>query len=44
MIIDFEHHYFPVELGRRLGMNMDSKIAVRRGDALAGNLSNGAIC
>ena len=33
MVIDFEHHYIPVELGRRLGMNMDSKIAVRQGDA-----------
>ena len=33
MVIDFEHHYIPVELGRRLGMNMDNKVAVRQGDA-----------
>ena len=33
MIIDFEHHYIPVELGRRLGMKMDNKVAVRQGDA-----------
>lgn len=33
MIIDFEHHYIPVELGRRLGMKTDSKVAVRQGDA-----------
>jgi predicted TIM-barrel fold metal-dependent hydrolase len=33
MIIDFEHHYIPVALGRRLGMKMDNKVAVRQGDA-----------
>ena len=33
MVIDFEDHYIPVELGRRLGMKMDSKMPVRRGDA-----------
>lgn len=33
MVIDFEHHYIPVELGRRLGMKMDNKVAVRQGDA-----------
>lgn len=33
MVVDFEHHYIPVELGRRLGMKMDGKIALRQGDA-----------
>jgi hypothetical protein len=34
MVIDFgNHHYIPVELGRRLGMNPDRKEAVRTGDA-----------
>src|SRR3954471_5354726 len=33
MVIDFEHHYIPVELGQRLGMKTDSKVAVRQGDA-----------
>jgi predicted TIM-barrel fold metal-dependent hydrolase len=33
MIIDFEHHYIPAELGRRLGMNTTRKDAVRTGDA-----------
>ena len=33
MVIDFEHHYIPVELGERLGMRTDSKVAVRQGDA-----------
>jgi len=33
MIIDFEHHYIPVELGVRMGMRADSKVAVRQGDA-----------
>jgi predicted TIM-barrel fold metal-dependent hydrolase len=33
MVIDFEHHYIPVELGRRLGMNTERKDAVRTGDA-----------
>jgi predicted TIM-barrel fold metal-dependent hydrolase len=33
MIIDFEHHYIPAELGRRLGMDTQRKDAVRTGDA-----------
>ena len=33
MIIDFEHHYIPAELARRLGMKIDSKVPVRQGDA-----------
>ena len=33
MIIDFEHHYIPVELAERMGMKSDSKVAVRQGDA-----------
>ena len=33
MIIDFEHHYIPVELGERIGMKTDSKVPVRQGDA-----------
>ncbi len=33
MIIDFEHHYIPAELGRRLGMDPSRKDAVRTGDA-----------
>lgn len=33
MVIDFEHHYIPVELGQRLGMKTDSKVVVRQGDA-----------
>jgi len=33
MVIDFEHHYIPVELGRRLGMDPNRKDAVRTGDA-----------
>ena len=33
MIIDFEHHYIPAELGRRLGVDTARKDAVRAGDA-----------
>ena len=33
MVIDFEHHYIPMELARRLGMKTDSKVPVRQGDA-----------
>ena len=33
MIIDFEHHYIPAELGPRLGMDPKRKDAVRTGDA-----------
>jgi predicted TIM-barrel fold metal-dependent hydrolase len=33
MIVDFEHHYIPLELARRLGMKTDSKVPVRQGDA-----------
>jgi len=33
VIIDFEHHYIPAELGRRLGMDTTRKDAVRTGDA-----------
>jgi len=33
MIIDFEHHYIPVELAKRVGMKTDSKVPVRQGDA-----------
>ena len=29
MVIDFEHHYIPAELGRRLGMDPTRKDAVR---------------
>lgn len=34
MVIDFEHHYIPAELGRRLGMDPAKKEAVRRRDAM----------
>jgi predicted TIM-barrel fold metal-dependent hydrolase len=34
MVIDFEHHYIPAELGRRLGMDPTKKEAVRTGDAM----------
>jgi len=33
MVIDFEHHYIPVELARRLGMKTDGKVPVKQGDA-----------
>jgi aminocarboxymuconate-semialdehyde decarboxylase len=33
VIIDFEHHYIPAELGRRLGMDPARKEAVRTRDA-----------
>ena len=33
MIIDFEHHYIPVELGTRLGMDPKRKEAVKTRDA-----------
>jgi aminocarboxymuconate-semialdehyde decarboxylase len=33
MIVDFEHHYIPAELGRRLGMDPTKKEAVRTRDA-----------
>ena len=33
MVIDFEHHYIPPELGRKLGMDPTRKDAVRTGDA-----------
>jgi aminocarboxymuconate-semialdehyde decarboxylase len=33
MIIDFEHHYIPAELGRRLGMDPTRKEAVKTRDA-----------
>ncbi|MGH7888331.1 MAG: amidohydrolase family protein, partial [Candidatus Binatia bacterium] len=33
MVIDFEHHYIPAQLGRRLGMDPERKEAVRSGDA-----------
>jgi aminocarboxymuconate-semialdehyde decarboxylase len=33
MVIDFEHHYIPVELARRLGMKTDSKVPVRQENA-----------
>jgi predicted TIM-barrel fold metal-dependent hydrolase len=33
MVIDFEHHYIPIELAKRLGMKTDSKVPVRQGDA-----------
>jgi predicted TIM-barrel fold metal-dependent hydrolase len=33
MVVDFEHHYIPVELGRRLGMDTERKDAVRTGEA-----------
>ena len=33
MVIDFEHHYIPAELGRRLGMDPGRKETVRTGDA-----------
>lgn len=34
MVIDFEHHYIPAALGRRLGMDPKRKEAVRTRDAL----------
>ena len=40
MIIDFEHHYIPAELGRRLGMDPTRKEAVKA--RLATLLSVGA--
>jgi len=33
MIIDFEHHYIPAELGRRLGIDPTRKQAVKTRDA-----------
>jgi predicted TIM-barrel fold metal-dependent hydrolase len=33
MVIDFEHHYIPVELGRRMGMDPTKKEGVRTRDA-----------
>lgn len=33
MVIDFEHHYIPVELGRRMGMDPARKEGVRTRDA-----------
>src|SRR4026209_482363 len=33
MVIDFEHHYIPEALGRRLGMDPTKKEAVRTRDA-----------
>jgi len=33
LVIDFQPPSIPLELGRRLGMKMDRKIAVRQGDA-----------
>jgi len=33
MVVDFEHHYIPVELGRRLGMDTGRKESVRTGGA-----------
>ena len=33
MVIDFEHHYIPAELGRRLGMDPTKKEVVRTRDA-----------
>jgi predicted TIM-barrel fold metal-dependent hydrolase len=33
LVIDFEHHYIPAELGRKLGMDPSRKDAVRTGDA-----------
>jgi predicted TIM-barrel fold metal-dependent hydrolase len=33
MIIDFEHHYIPVALARRMGIKTDSRVPVRQGDA-----------
>ena len=33
MIIDFEHHYIPAELGRRFGIDPVRKDAVKAGDA-----------
>ena len=33
MVIDFEHHYIPVALARRMGIKTDSKVPLRQGDA-----------
>ncbi len=33
MIVDFEHHYIPAELGRRFGIDPARKAAVKAGDA-----------
>lgn len=33
MVVDFEHHYIPAELGRKLGMDPTRKEAVRTRDA-----------
>jgi len=33
MIVDFEHHYIPAELGRRFGIDPERKAAVKAGDA-----------
>jgi predicted TIM-barrel fold metal-dependent hydrolase len=33
MVIDFEHHYIPAELGRRMGMDPSKKEGVRTRDA-----------
>jgi predicted TIM-barrel fold metal-dependent hydrolase len=34
MIVDFEHHYIPAELGRRFGLDPDGKKPVRTREAL----------
>ena len=33
MVVDFEHHYIPAELGRRMGLDPTRKEAVRTRDA-----------
>ena len=33
MVVDFEHHYIPAALGRRLGMDPTKKEAIRTRDA-----------
>jgi len=33
MVIDFEHHYIPVEVGRRFGLDPTKKEAVKTRDA-----------
>jgi hypothetical protein len=29
MVIDFEHHYIPIELARRKGINTETKTIIR---------------
>src|SRR2546428_12271631 len=38
MVIDFEHHYIPVELARRMGIDMKTKTIVEEGGMAKANV------